>query len=51
MPNLTPEPIVGKHLKKVKKKWSHELKCAMITTKMKVAKVRTEPKTIGTGDL
>jgi len=29
----------------------YELKCATITSKMKVAKVRVEPKTIGAGDL
>jgi len=31
-------------LKKVKKKWSHELKRASTTTKIKVAKVRAEHK-------
>jgi len=32
-------------LKKVKKKWSDELKHATTTTKMKVDEVRVEPKT------
>jgi len=36
---------------KVKKKWSHEVKHATTTTKMKVAKVRAEPKTTGTADV
>jgi len=31
-------------LEKVKKNWSHELKCASTTTKIKVAKVRAELK-------
>jgi len=34
-------------LKKVKKKWSHELKYATTTTKTKFAKVRAKLKTIG----
>jgi len=38
-------------LKKVKKKWSHELKRATTTTKTKVAKVRVELKAFGTADL
>jgi len=40
-----------KLLKKVKKNWSHELKCTTTATKMKAAKVRAEPKTIGTADV
>jgi len=35
----------------VKKKWSRELKCVTITTKTKVAKVRTKLKTIRTVDV
>jgi len=38
-------------LRKVKKNWSHELKCATTTTKTKVAKVKAEPKSIGTPDI
>jgi len=38
-------------LKKEKKKWSHELKHATATTKMKVPKVRAESKTFDTADL
>jgi len=38
-------------LKKEKKKWSHELKCATITTKTKVTGVKAEAKTFGTADL
>jgi len=48
---LAPKPKVWKHLKKVKKNCSHELKHATTTTKMQVAKVRAELKTIGTADL
>jgi len=38
-------------LKKVNENYSHELKPASTTTKMKVAKVRAEPKTIGTANV
>jgi len=38
-------------LEKEKKKWSHELKRATTTTKMKVTKVRVEQKPFGTADL
>jgi len=38
-------------LNKVKKIWSHELKCATNTSKAKVTKVRAEPKTIDTADV
>jgi len=48
---LTPKLKVGKVLKKEKKKWSHELKCATITTKTKVTGVKAEAKTFGTADL
>jgi len=34
-------------LKKVKKNWSHELKCATTTTKTKVTQVKAEPKGSG----
>jgi len=48
MLTLTSKPKLWKLLKKVKKKWSHELKCATTTTKSKDTKVRAKPKTIGT---
>jgi len=48
---LTPKIKVWKVLKKENKKWSHELKCATTTTKMKVTKVRAELKIFGTADL
>jgi len=35
---------------KSKEKWCHELKCATTTAKMRVTKVRAEPKTIGAAD-
>jgi len=38
-------------LKKVNKKWYHELKRATTTIKTKVAKVRAKPKTIGTAEV
>jgi len=38
-------------LKKEKKKWSHELKCATTITQTEVTKVRTELKTSGIADL
>jgi len=38
-------------LKKVKKKWSHDLKPATTTTKRKVGKVRAKLKTLGTTDV
>ena len=38
-------------MKKVNENYSHELKPASTTTKMKVAKVRAEPKTIGTANV
>jgi len=38
-------------LKKVKKKWSNELKHATATTKMNIVKVRAKPKTIGKADV
>jgi len=48
---LTTTPKLGKNLKKVKKKWSHEMKCATTNIKMKFAKMRAKPKTIGTADI
>jgi len=48
---LTPKPKVWKLLKKEKKKWSYELKCATIIAKTKVIKVRAEPKAFGATDL
>jgi len=47
----TPKPKLWKLLKKAKKNWSHELKCASTTTNMKFAKVRAELKTIGKADI
>jgi len=44
-PMLTPELKVWKLLKNENKKWSREFKRASATIKMKVAKVRAEPKT------
>jgi len=41
MLTLTPKCKLWKLLKKVKKNWSHELKRATTTTKMKVAKLKT----------
>jgi len=49
--NHSPKPNVWNVLKKVKKKWSHELKCATTISKMKVIKMRAEPKTFCTADL
>jgi len=48
---LTPKSRLWQILKKVKKKWSHELKRATTITKTKIAKMRAEPKTIGTADV
>jgi len=51
MLTLTPKPKLWKLLKKEKKNWSHDLKRATTITKMKVAKVRYELKTISRTDL